>query len=985
MDANRPNPQPPGFTLAAVLAVMAAMLLLAVAVLAVVGIERKTARSYVDAKRAEWVAQAGLEELRGLLREQTANDDFLVIEKFKQPLVGGESDLLLDYLFLARGQGGGDELSYTLYPLFSSQERARLVNDLRDIPEIEDMVGSNPAMFRPREWGNGARVSWIPVKDEQGRIVGRYAYWVEDLQGKLPGRHSAARGQTGDGMRAEWPFPAPGVHHEYGGVAGLAFHALDPEVTGDEDTSDLDERLAEGAMLLHSPDSVLAAANFQAPLERRDDGKLDDPKARALEENVAASSLGYYERPTVPYARGISADLAGQPKLNLNALLRKERESAIDDFADHVKKGLPNFDQRKGGFPDDYVRTLAANAFDYADEDSEGTVKEGSYRGLDAYPLVSEHLVRFRWEGLSIEDGRKYLILSGTIYAEFWNMSDKPVEGEVEMSYETNYSFSVGVIPELSLGSAEFLEDPEVVSPPLTKDQGYYWLPAFNLTLEPNEYRLINCGMVNYKIDVGPASAWVSSPIVLGGDDRGSSGYRVRWNGVLVDQSRDNQIRPDTHINYPKDTKSKPRQGVWSTIPGHSYSPARFDHINNMGDPRMAYYIEVPQDPNDYPDNYSPSRRTIRWGNIYESDAKTKPKVYGRVMPSEWPDGGHNTSYGSLPSAVSAGKGRARGDERISPDDPQFFKDLPKTEPLKAPLRISNLGRFYSATELGNIYDPVMWVPTFSKGSDSTKIRSGTMPKGKNAWPDVEKASPESRQYGGGNTLRLGRPEHPRFVEPGLHAAHLLDLFHVGQAGAEDEGKLAGVLTVMGGRVNLNTATRDTLRALAVGMLGQDPALSRRASTSHQEKSLMAPLVTPLELGTPFEARAADVIADAIIRNRPFASAAELALIENQDGEPVFGNRKLYELKDKIEWSDSASEEVFARVYNSSTLRSRNFRVWVVGQAIAPLAPDSSAEPKVLAESRKVFSLFAAPWSRNEEGEIDQEDYYPIIIHENDF
>ena len=66
-------------------------------------------------------------------------------------------------------------------------------------------------------------------------------------------------------------------------------------------------------------------------------------------------------------------------------------------------------------------------------------------------------------------------------------------------------------------------------------------------------------------------------------------------------------------------------------------------------------------------------------------------------------------------------------------------------------------------------------------------------------------------------------------------------------------------------------------------------------------------------------------------------------------------------------------------------MRSRNFRVWVVGQAIAPLAKGSTAAPVVLAESRKVFNLFADPGVRTEDGAIDADKYEPTVIHENDF
>ncbi len=59
-------------------------------------------------------------------------------------------------------------------------------------------------------------------------------------------------------------------------------------------------------------------------------------------------------------------------------------------MAAFIRAALPDFDQRKGGFPEDYVKTLAANAIDYADADSDPTLKANEYRGLDAYPLLSE-------------------------------------------------------------------------------------------------------------------------------------------------------------------------------------------------------------------------------------------------------------------------------------------------------------------------------------------------------------------------------------------------------------------------------------------------------------------------------------------------------------------------------------------------------------------------------------------------------------------
>jgi hypothetical protein len=85
-----------------------------------------------------------------------------------------------------------------------------------------------------------------------------------------------------------------------------------------------------------------------------------------------------------------------------------------------------------------------------------------------------------------------------------------------------------------------------------------------------------------------------------------------------------------------------------------------------------------------------------------------------------------------------------------------------------------------------------------------------------------------------------------------------------------------------------------------------------------------------------------------------------------------------------LQWSDAAAEEAFARVYNSSTVRSRNFRIWVVGQAVAPTAP-TNLSPEVLSEVRKAFTVFADPGERNSNGSIDSSKFKTSIIHENDF
>jgi hypothetical protein len=259
-------------------------------------------------------------------------------------------------------------------------------------------------------------------------------------------------------------------------------------------------------------------------------------------------------------------------------------------------------------------------------------------------------------------------------------------------------------------------------------------------------------------------------------------------------------------------------------------------------------------------------------------------------------------------------------------------------------------------------------------------------------WGDVTSSSVSSSDFGGGNTLRIGRPEHPRFDHtsvPGQEASLLLDLFHAGIGCSSVKAEREGPVTRIEGHVNLNTANRDALRALAVGALMMDPKMSIRTSEIHDTTSPMAPPVAPFKL-TPAEINAeANRIADAIIltrKNKPFTSPSSIAEVLDPDGKPVFGNKDL--LPDNkgsmVHLSDSAAEEVFARVYESSTVRSRNFRVWVVGQAITPTT-STTAKPEVLAEVRRAFTVFADPGERASDGSIDPQKAKLKILHENHF
>jgi hypothetical protein len=390
----------------------------------------------------------------------------------------------------------------------------------------------------------------------------------------------------------------------------------------------------------------------------------------------------------------------------------------------------------------------------------------------------------------------------------------------------------------------------------------------------------------------------------------------------------------------------------------------------------MAYYLLSGQTNYGYPEGYSPNRRNIRM-NIYSI---ANNRVMGRVLPSEWPDGGHDSPFGidNFHGLFGMTMDEFSVAEYIDPMDGRFSDPSQLPDPTlgkeEAPTRLSNSGRFYSVTELGRIYDPVMWQ---TLGGNDPYLEPGQ------SWGNVLSTSTSSANHGGGNTLRIGRTEHPKFDVPGLRAAHLLDLFHTGISNSGDPALREGALVKIHGHVNLNTASRPALRQLIAGSLGQDPELRSFISSSHQGGVDKFPESRKTDPVPDATAIAADRIASGIIASRPYASTGELAKARE------FGDKSLFpgftnSGYPMIQWTDSAAEEVFARTYEASTVRSRNFRIWVVGQSLKPAAA-SNTSPEVLAEVRKNFTVFADPGERKPDGSPDPLKFRLRILHENDF
>ena len=341
-------------------------------------------------------------------------------------------------------------------------------------------------------------------------------------------------------------------------------------------------------------------------------------------------------------------------------------------------------------------------------------------------------------------------------------------------------------------------------------------------------------------------------------------------------------------------------KNVWRGNP----IPPNDNTSGQFGDPRGSWYITDPWPTTDYVT-----------GSYW---AGPNPNI----VPLNWPDSGHPFSY---PGLQPADKGQYPTDIMASPTpSPDATKAISL---LSDPNRL-NPGNLASITELGNVWDPAQL--------SYTVVNPG------GALPDIPTSALRDSKGAGGHTLAIGRPEFSMFDQNGMRAWQLLDLF---------SGKTANTnFTNTAGLVNLNTASSDVLRSLAAGIL-------QNSDSAIQPPSLQNNLYPPTNV------QQADLFAKAVINSRPLLSTSALSAIRDcgqnipcgggRSNQPFFGNPNEYQTA-PTEWNDPGREELFAKIYNLATTRSRNFRVFVTGQSL-------DKNGNVLSTVTKVYRVFVKP------------------------
>lgn len=1014
------------------LILVSAVVLLTVSYFAISRNEARISASHLSGTRSELAERAAFEDARNLLISLTGNDEYLITSVMHDSPGSTEKTR---YTFLT--QTSSEEIKHI--PLFcggeiSSSDMPNLnqlsTETLADVP-----VAAPPVTFNGSPESGKIETYGLTHLDESGAITGenrfpetviqepglttgekyemRYTYWIEDLEGLpnidvvggwtdhydlsnglpvsdliRPGYSSFdSRTLPGDPTSRGVRIPLP-ENETIGWQFPKSFRG---QLFSDQVAPGLSPReillqpwsTNEMSIVEHPYNragSLISARHWLAP-----GGSYIRSSAIRKENRFILGLRPYLQVPRIPYGHDYADE--GEIRHNLNELVSQRYVSSNDGrggIREIIARNLPDFAPgREGGFPaeEDYLATLAANAIDYADEDKVATYSgnvenQGNYsfRGVDSYCTVNEFFVRFEYRGYQDKGTHWDVIFVATPYVEFWNTGNQTAEMN---NVSLEFSFLEPIQFKTNLKFHRIEEDD------ITKNE-----PADNpltFTVAPNQILVRSFGEVRWEVEVPkPESSPIAFPIIqdLRGVDRVTTraDYKL-WIGeensddILVDYAGRTSDREANEKDYgffftryksllqPKDYFMR------MTVPPVAGKAFGFNagFTSHLGDPWMSYYSKSTFEEANYDRKGSPAYRN------FDSDKAGRDWYKDEIRIRDWPDGGYDSEV--IPEAPE-------NDEM-----PDTFTSV--EDPELAPWRISNEGRFFSVTELGNLHDPVMWVAGDSSAMSKQSSQLFSTYRDSHLKSLPEDAIPNGG-WGGGNTLRIGRPEHQLFDQPGLRASQLLDLFQTGFTGTNLKSLAGnddiyrhydprdhqpppsapnateatqepysllypetlhaeGIFQQRFGHINLNgapsvfeieTLLRGPFASSAILPEDGDPVKGPKNSKPLDELALQ---------NSP-EGNSSDGIhqvALGLFKTRPFLSPSHLARVLSKlmDEHGVYPKQA----------NDAQMEETFARLFNTTSFSSRHFRIFTYGEIV-------HAESQVVAgRSRRAYVVFLRP------------------------
>ncbi len=384
-----------GAALVATILVLAVLTVMVVAFLQSMRVERLTARAYLGLAVADALSQAGVE---------TALDRLAVLETLPHATVftRNSDDDVFPLLYRREWDATAGVSAEVVIPAFSTRanisslssemllQSALALTDVdsqgnvvnRIVERPQDLVADVNAAFSSLRSGlvgledsAGDRVplkaNWIYVKDSNDRVIGRYAFWIDDESSKIDLRTAGNVDGTGLGH-------ARGAGEE---LSEIALHALGrlpgaESLVADDFQTLLQTRAGLDAFLTPTNKAQLLSPNL---FRYFSDGSPNP----ALTNDVWSAI-----RPHVTlYSRHDDRAPDGRRRMNLNEVVTNTDnpvriQQEVEAIRDFIMEQLPNFALRAHGGPGPvtveqqqrYLTQLAANIRDMIDDDNTATV-----------------------------------------------------------------------------------------------------------------------------------------------------------------------------------------------------------------------------------------------------------------------------------------------------------------------------------------------------------------------------------------------------------------------------------------------------------------------------------------------------------------------------------------------------------------------------------------------------------------------------------
>lgn len=920
MSTPKPSACEAGVALVTTVIILAVMAIVAVALMQGVTADRYSSRSVANYTRAKLAADAGLAVASAALATNSANDTFIVVLNTDRQL------------FVGNGvTNPATSTNFGYVPMFStfSNLSTPIAAVTSGVVPITNVSGG--VVFTNQLPGGlsitSPAVSWVYLGAQPGPTntnnpaVARFAYWVEDLGGKLDlsvvGVTNAlditnARRMTGTNPAeiALWSFFNPSSASDAGNaVAGSLVAARSALLT------------PATALLVNSgvTSGLLADLTVNLPYDTN-------------EPEMVPFGFGYADQ--------------GKPKYNLNTNISAAGVSAI---ANIINANLPQFGARGGAMsPAAYVTNIAAGIVDYADTNQQVTADSANpplWRGVEAIAWPNEIFTRL---SLDPVDGRTFAAPDVTFkvtlqqFVEVWNLSSKEVTAGTNCSISNNLDIPLRISPNWvgNLRNVDATQAPRIET------------FINSMALPPNSYGILATAprVFQFSVSTNLTGGLTNPPLLM--NDTTFSAVARRANAVtfFVDGKPVSATPGGRAVPGPTSLQLVPAvtsavtfvtpiaMGTDDPTRTSADRPAPYNLAG--GDPRAQLFMSnLPAMGVTYTNDGSRGGSTPGGRNRLSA-------AQGAVRTVEpelnWPDGGHSlgqagVDVGTTPAtsvAPAAGAGRTG-------DTNHYLQ------------KISDAGRITNIAELGRVYDSLQWK---DEANPFHPLDSA-------AWMNLSMNATPFSGAGGRNSLRIGRPEHVKLATDGQRATQLLDIF---AANTNALGPGGVVRSGIAGKININTAGTNALRALAAGVANSTDSALLPGGTN---------FTVPVSAVNAFIAGVTN-----FRTQRPFSSPAQLTQIATNTNtlqwptNAVFGNFgptldsttypvgaiRPYSAGNPAiarvtEWSDEAAEEWFARVYPLATVRSRNFLVHVVGQALM------TNGTTVLSTAKRAFQIYMEP------------------------